>query len=101
MRLHLGEWAMAGTAIGLATGIAFATMRCAPGTTVPPQVVDTGICILERVSEDLLAGLTIQVALEDAATRCLGSPTPANVAQVQAIWSAHLAAEVRLHDAGK
>jgi len=63
--------------------------------TVPPTIVDTGSCILDVVGKDLLAGDSIEVAIADAATRCLGSASEDNKAQVRALWAAHLAAEVR------
>lgn len=66
---------------------------CPPGTTVPPTVVDTGICVLATVSTDLLSGMPFPQAVEDAAVKCFGSASAANIASVQAIYSAHLAAE--------
>jgi hypothetical protein len=79
---------------------------CGPNGTVnvPPTVIDTGVCIIDVVSKDLLAGDNIAVALADAAVRCLGGASAPNVAQAQALWSAHLAAEAReaaMKDGGK
>jgi hypothetical protein len=75
---------------------------CPPGTTVPPTVVDTGVCVLEVISTDLLAGQSFVAAVTDAELKCFGT-TGANSARVQALWVAHLAAEAKeqaLRDAG-
>jgi len=70
--------------------------------TVPPTVVDVGTCILDTVSKDLLSGMGYLQAIEDAAVKCLGGATPANVAQVESLWSAGKAAFERTRglDAG-
>lgn len=81
---------------------ACALLRCAPSgqPNVPPTAIDTGVCVIDTVSKDLLAGMGLPQALEDAAIKCLGSATAANVTQVQNLWGSHLAAIERARDGG-
>lgn len=57
---------------------------CAPGTTVPPVIVTDATCLAGWITVDLENGMALPAALADAATRCLGSASEANVARAQA-----------------
>jgi len=82
--------------------MAFDTGGCGTGVTVPAGPINVAFCILDKVSLDLLAGMSLQAAFVDAATRCLGSPSAENVAEVSKMWDAHIAATERLRaDGGK
>ena len=73
-----------------------AITACPPGATVPPTVVDTGACVLDVVSKDMLAGMAFPQAVEDAAIKCFGGASAENVAKVQSLWASHLAASDRM-----
>ncbi len=90
----MAGWSIAGALLGAAVSFG-AAAGCGPNDTVnvPGTVIDTGVCIIDVVSKDLLAGDKIEVALADAAARCLGGASAPSIAQAQALWSAHLAAE--------
>lgn len=80
--------------------VALGSSGCGAGgkVEVPPQVVDTGICIVGVISVDLLEGIGLPAAEQDAASKCLSggvAPTPAQLAAVDKMWTAHLAAEDR------
>jgi hypothetical protein len=83
--------------IAFLVGVEYAA--CGTGITVPSTVTDTARCILDVMSKDLLSGMTLAAATDDAAIRCLGGLTPATRDQVQTVWGAHRAAEMReMHD---
>lgn len=62
---------------------------CTPSNspTVPPTVGNVGVCVFDTVSKDMLAGMSFPDAVVDAAIKCFGGNTPANIAQVENLWS--------------
>ena len=94
--LALGQLVGSGLII---TALVMSHTDCGTGITVPSTVTDTARCILDVMSKDLLSGMTLAAATDDAAIRCLGGLTPATRDQVQTVWGAHRAAEMReMHD---
>jgi hypothetical protein len=89
--------------IGGVAGISsiVAVSSCTPQGGVQAPIANTASCLIDTISKDLLAGMSLPSALEDATIRCLGSATPANVTAASQVWSSHKAAEQREVDGGK
>lgn len=80
----------------------FSITACPPGSPPVGPIIDVATCVLDVVSKDLLAGMSIDVAIADAAVKCFGTASAANITQARTLWSAHLAAEARERaDGGK